>query len=91
MGFLHIILRLLDKVLAVFFDGKILHRGAFWIAYNKTVSKSVLFETVRFTNYIIAKGFCNVQSFSDFFILMGLFETFEHGNDIFLHDFITVS
>ena len=53
------------------------------IVQNRTVSKSVLFETVRFTNYIITKGFCNVQFFSDFFILQGLFETFRTRNDIF--------
>ena len=52
------------------------------IVQNRIVSKSVLFETIRFTNYIITKGFCNVQFFSDFFILQGLFETFRTENDI---------
>ncbi len=46
------------------------------IVQNPRVSKSVLFETLGFTNYIIAKAFCNVQFFSNFFILQGLFETF---------------
>jgi len=48
---------------------------AFLIVYNKTVSKSVLFETVEFTNYIIAKDFYKVQFFSNFFIIQGLFDT----------------
>ncbi|GEM_PF-5151869 len=46
------------------------------IVQNPRVSKSVLFETLGFTNHIIAKAFCNVQFFSNFFILQGLFETF---------------
>ena len=46
------------------------------IVQNPRVSKSVLFETLEFTNYIIAKDFYKVQLFSNFFILQGLFETF---------------
>ncbi len=46
------------------------------IVQNQRVSKRVLFETVEFTNYIIAKDFYKVQLFSNFFILQGPFETF---------------
>ena len=53
------------------------------IVQNPRVSKSVLFETLGFTNYIIAKDFYKVQLFSNFFILKGLFETFTPKNDIF--------
>ena len=45
------------------------------IVQNPRVSKSVLFETLGFTNYIIAKDFYKVQFFSNFFIIQGLFDT----------------